>query len=275
MYEAKKTLSKKEACMDSGIIRKQNEPQRRMMPLAHSLGELAKLGSPVDLSVAREEPLFCKVGIQQLGGIHESMIFELKDGRFGCMMDLELCNHTPRSIHHADMKLQLPWKSRDHSLEWLTPREIIAKNSRGATISRYQVYRFPGKNALELPAEDVINDAVVEKKMLPARRPVSGWLLAIGGLMPRHLFHGGWIDAVLVITASDHTELRKPIRLWTERLERKHRSTPRTVDLFGNRTIEGRVLENTLQSRRPKPAVAAERRVVGSVRFEGEPPHLR
>ena len=87
----------------------------------------------------------------------------------------------------------------------------------------------------------MINNAVVEKKMLPARRLVSGWLLAIGGVMPRDLLNGGWIDALLVITASDHTEFCQPIQLWTERLERRRQSAPRTLDLFGNR-IAGRIL---------------------------------
>jgi hypothetical protein len=255
MNEKRRFHTKGKSEMGSGILRNQNKYQRRFMPLADSLREFAEMGSPVDLSVATEEFRYLKVEIQQSGGIHDSKVFELEDGRTGWMLDLEIYIHTWRPIYLVEVELKLPWKTNDYLFEWLTPLKITAKNRGEKAISSYEIYRFPGKSGLELPAEDVINNRLFEKKMLPARRRICGWLLATGGPMPRNLLNGGWIEPRLVITASDHTEFRQPIQLWTERLERRARRAPRTIDLFGNR-IAGRVLENTLQTRPSKSAVS-------------------
>ena len=48
--------------------------------LKASLEELARFGCPVDLSVALTGVENEKVQIEQVGGIHESHIFELEDG---------------------------------------------------------------------------------------------------------------------------------------------------------------------------------------------------
>ena len=239
--------------MNCGIVRNQNSSMRRLTPLTDSLRELQQLGCPVDLSVAMVEARPCNLEVQQSGCIYDSEFFELEDGRTGLMMDLGFYNYTWRPFHILDVDLRFPWKSKAHLFEWLTPHEVSAKNRGDQSTSSYEVYRFPGKNGLELPAGDVINSRLLEKKMLPARRPICGWLLATGGLMPRHLLNGGWIDVRLVITTWDHTEFCQPIRLWTERLERRHRSALRTHDLFENR-IEGRLLENTVQTRPSKSA---------------------
>ena len=79
--------------MYSGIIKSQNRHQERTAPLADSLRELQELGCPVDISVGREEFRLSKLEIQQSGGAHDSNVFELEDGRFAFMLDLELYNH--------------------------------------------------------------------------------------------------------------------------------------------------------------------------------------
>lgn len=226
-----------------------------MMPLADSLREFQELGCPVDISVAIEESRLSKLEILQSGCINDSKVFELEDGRTGWILDLDIYKHITRPIYVVDVGLTFPWQTDDPLFEWLTPHKITAKNRGDKATSSYDIYRFPGKSGLDLPAEEVINKALVEQKILQPGPPLRGRLLATGGPMPRHLVHGGWIDVVLVITASDHTEFRNRIRLWTERLERKRRSAPRRLDLFGN-PIEGRVLENTLQTQPPKSAVS-------------------
>jgi hypothetical protein len=210
------------------------------------------LGSPVDLSVATQEFRSPEVEIWQSGGVNDSYVFELEDGRIACILDAGVCTHTSKPIYIEDVELRMPWKS---TFQWLTPHKVTSRNRRGAATSSYEEYRFPGRNGPELDSKDVINHVLIERKILPARRPICGWLLAIGDLMPRHLFRGGWIDAVLVITTSDHTEFCEPIHLWIERSERRRRSAPRTLDLFGNR-IDGQVLESTLQARPSKSAVS-------------------
>lgn len=57
------------------------------------LREMSAVGVPVDLSAAEAE-LVAKldVEIEQVGGVHESMIFDLSDGRVGCLIDILIVN---------------------------------------------------------------------------------------------------------------------------------------------------------------------------------------
>jgi len=73
--------------------------------------------------------------------------------------------------------------------------------------------------------------------------------------MPNDLSHGGRIDASLVITSWDHTEFCEPIHLRTERVEHRRPSAQRRTDLF-ERQIDGRIVENTLQTRTVKPGIS-------------------
>jgi len=223
------------------------------MSLRDSLRELAELGSPVDLSVATEESRRCKLEIQQVGGIHESRLFELEDGRIAYMVDLEVCNHTSRPIHIEDIELRLPWKDKDH-LEWLIPHTVAVKDRKNRTTISYEEYRFPGKNGLELPADTVINRTLTERKIVPPRRPVCGWLLAIGGMMARDLFFGGWVDAILVIRTRDRTEFSEPLCFWSDRLEHR-RPALRIRDVYGTLIGKG-LFEGTRESRLTKSAVS-------------------
>ena len=66
--------------------------EERMMSLRASLEELKTLGSPVDLSVAKVDEENAKLEIEQVGGVHESMIFELGNGQVGYMLDVRITN---------------------------------------------------------------------------------------------------------------------------------------------------------------------------------------
>src|SRR5216683_1385507 len=44
------------------------------------------------------------------------------------------------------------------------------------------------------------------------RRPVTGLLLAVGGVMPAHVQHGQWSTATLVIIGSDDCEYSQQIQ---------------------------------------------------------------
>jgi hypothetical protein len=242
------------AKMDSGIIRKQNRHQERALPLADSLRELNAHGSPVDLSVATKEHCPGKLQIQQQGCEHDSNVFELEGGRFGCMLDLGLYNHASKPLHVADIELRWPWKNKGERLDWLAQHTVKVRNRHNSKITSYQQYQFPGKNGLDLPPELVINRLLVESRIVPARRFVSGFLLGIGGLMPSDLFHGGWIDARLIITTWDDEEFCEPVRLWTDRLGRRQPRPARTSGLY-ERPTDNRALEKTLEARPTKSAV--------------------
>jgi hypothetical protein len=221
---------RREEKMNLRIRRNDSRSRQRITSLGESLKEFATLGSPVDLSVVTEETRMCKLEIQQVGGIHDSMVFQLKDGRIAYMVDLEVCNHTSKPIHIADVDLRFPWKDEDHPLQWLVARRISTKNGQDRTTAGYLEYRFPGKNGLELSSDVVINHTLVERKILPPRCPVGGYLLAIGGRMPRDLFHGGWVNASLVISTLDRAEFCESIQLWTDRPNQKQRPV-RACDL--------------------------------------------
>jgi hypothetical protein len=211
--------------------RERKMAESRVMSLQASLKELAGLGSEVDEGVVRTEVDDPGLEIELVGGIHDSRVFELEDGRAGYMLDTVITNRSPRSLSLIGCELLLTWE--DELFEWLTPHTLTIKQRKEPAIP-YEAYRFPGRIGLEFPRGEVINHFLTEGKRLSPERPIHGWLLAIGGMMPRYLLHGGWTDATLVITTSDHVDHCHEILLWTERLQARPERTERRSNLFGN-----------------------------------------
>jgi len=204
-----------------------------------SLQELARLGSPVDLCAGQPSgPVVAdtdreneKLEIAQVGGIHDSSIFELPDGRAGCRIVLRITNQTSRAIYTPEVELRASsWE--DDFFQWLEPLRIPVRNRRKPDTS-YQVYRFPGPSGLELQYDQVLNHILLEDQSVAPGRPFEGFLLAVGGRMPAELRHGQWLDVTLAIVGSDHTEYTQDIRLWTERLETRPKAMERRSNLFG------------------------------------------
>jgi hypothetical protein len=179
------------------------------------LHELARAGSPVDLSVAERVE---KVVIEQVGGIAESMVFELEDGRVAVMAEIAVTNLTAEPINVIGIDLQAPWG--ESLWQWLEPTQIQFKDRTKGDCS-FPIYRFPGKCAMELPYDEVINHLLVGpgRRRLPGKCQLDRWLLGIGGSMPAGLFHGQWLDFSITIITSDHAECTETIHLWTDRLE--------------------------------------------------------
>src|SRR5438067_2530781 len=202
----------------------------RIMRLEDSLKELANLGSPVDLAVVATESARDQLEIEQFGNPQDNKIFELEDGRTAYMLGVGLINQASKAMYIDDVELQLPWAER--LFEWLLPKTAIFKNRNKAKASSYERYKFPGKNGLELPIEEVINHALTPDTRLFPRRRVRGWLLATGGPMPKNLIQGAQIRSSLVITTSDHLEHREQILLWTERLQSRPTLPKRRASLF-------------------------------------------
>ena len=90
--------------------------------LKASLEELARFGCPVDSSVAVTEVENEKVEIEQVGGIIESHLFELEDGRVACMAYIAVTNQTARTIDVVDVELRATWD--DSVFQWLTPTQV-------------------------------------------------------------------------------------------------------------------------------------------------------
>jgi hypothetical protein len=204
--------------------------------MAALLRALAESGSPVDVPVADTEHEQADVEIRQVGGVYDSMVFELPSGLTGCLMDLAFTNQTARTIYCPDIELRLPWE--DSLLDWLPDPMEAGKT---------KCYRFPGGSGLEFHRDLVINHVLLEEGRLKPQCPVRGLLLATGGPMPESLRHGEWVEATLVLTASDHAEYTSIVRLWTQRLEVKPKRAERKYDLYGKKI--GRDLDSIVAAR--------------------------
>jgi hypothetical protein len=194
--------------------------------LSALLREMAALGIPVDVSVAELD-----VEIEQVGGIHHTKVFDLRDGRAGYVIDLIITNQMSRPVRCHDIELRPPWA--DSKFEWLPdPREIGG--------DPYD-YRFPGKAALELPRDQVLNHVLPGGILKPGGCP-RGYLLGIGSPMPENLRHGAWVEITLTIIAYDHNEYPETITLWVDRLAKLERKSSRKVpreSLFANESAQG------------------------------------
>jgi hypothetical protein len=184
--------------------------------LRGSLEELDRRGCPVDPSVADTVVENKKVEIEQCGGVLESRLFELESGLVAYLAYITVTNQTSRTIYVVDVEL---WPGREERLfQWVTPLEVKS-HGRGKRENSYLVYRFPGKHGLEFGYREVINHPLLQSKKLPSRRPLGGWLMGIGGLMPAGLVHGQLQDVHLTIIGADHAEYSTTLHLSTERLQ--------------------------------------------------------
>jgi hypothetical protein len=197
--------------------------------LKASLEELARFGCPVDLSVAATGVENERVEIRQVGGIHESYIFELEDGYVGCMANISVANQRTRTIDVMDVELRAPWD--DSLFEWLTPLRVKSdrRAKRGCS---HSVYQFPGEHGLQFEYGEVINHFLLDSRKLPGKRLLEGWLLGIGGLMPANLHHGQWFDMLFTIVASDQVEYSTTMSLWTERITARSRILKTRTRIF-------------------------------------------
>ncbi len=216
--------------------------------LKASLEELARFGCPVDLSVALTGVENEKVEIEQVGGIHESHIFELEDGRVACMANISVTNQRTRTIDVTDVELRASW---DGSLfEWLTPLQVRSE-SRAKRGCNYSVYQFPGKHGMQLDYSEVVNHVLLERRRLPGKRQIRGWLLGIGGLMPDMFRHGEWHDMLFTIIASGHAEYSTTISLWTERVAVRPKILKTRTSIFPTPAEERAALARDVGALRP------------------------
>src|SRR5438067_13847504 len=125
------------------------------MSFEDSLEELEELGSPVDRAVVATESARDQLEIEQFGNPEDNKIFELEDGRTAYMLSVDLTNQASKAMYINDVELQLPWAER--LFEWLLPKTATFKNRNKAKPSSYERYKFPVKNGLELPIEEVSN----------------------------------------------------------------------------------------------------------------------
>jgi hypothetical protein len=211
---------------------------RKRLRFEARLRDLAAAGSPVDCSVATISGEATDVEICQCGGVYESMVFELPDGRAGYIFDLAITNQTAKTIYCSETELRTPWE--DDVFDWLPdPKEIrrtvtylVKKNGRRKYVeSTSDSYRFSGGAQLEYPRDLVLNHILVKGCALQPRRPLKGLLLAIGGPMPHDVRHGQWLKPTLALITSDHREYTAELQLWADRLEVDKKKATKTLNL--------------------------------------------
>jgi hypothetical protein len=205
------------------------------------LRALAAAGSTVDCSVAGIPEENSEIEIYQDGGVHESMVFELPDGRAGYILDLKIINQTSKAIYCLpETELRMSWD--DASFDWLPdPKEsertftyIRRKRngSRERVEAAYESYCFPGGAQLEYPHDLVLNHILLKGCALQPGCPLTGLLLATGGPLPYDLRHGQWLKPTLALTASNHRKYTAQLQLWTERLEVDQKKATKTPELY-------------------------------------------
>ena len=192
--------------------------------LKESLEELARFGSPVDLSVAVTAVENEKVEIEQVGGIYESQLFELADGRVACMAYIAVTNQRARTNDVIDAELRCTLGSQPFSLVTAGASQVAQPSE-----SRAAATGLIGSQVAwtGVSAPQVLNHHLLERKKLPGQNRLEGWLLGIGGRMPAGLRHGQWRDMRLTIIGSDHAEYSTTLHLWTDRLYARRRSCGR------------------------------------------------
>jgi hypothetical protein len=207
--------------------------------LGAALRALAGAGSIVDSSVARTPEENSEVEIRLVGGVHESMVFELPDGRAGYILDSEITNQTSKTIYFVpEPELRMQWE--DALFRWLPdPKEAgrtfsYTRRKRDGSHERveatYESYCFPG--GLEYTHDLVLNHVLLKGCSLQPGCPLTGLLLATGGPLPHNLRHGQWLKPTLALTASDHREYTAQIWLWTDRLDGDERRATRKPSLY-------------------------------------------
>lgn len=183
--------------------------QRKMRELAC---RLRAVGVPLEIAEADEAD---DVIINQLNGVTENRAFDLNGGiGTGVIISLSIIMQS-HGYAISRFALQLPWV--DSSFRLLDdPVEI------GAT---WNVYRFPGTDALEFPRESVINHVSGLSRTWSRGECVKGLLLGIGSnSIPDDFRHGSEIPAFIIVEDQFETRSQAPISLWTDRSAKS--STP-------------------------------------------------
>lgn len=217
------------------------------------LKQLARTGSPVDMSVV-EDTTEKGIEILQTGCFYDSKIFELESGQLGFMASVAITNQTARPIYIADVELRSALI--DDFFQWLKPQDFRRERPRAK--ANFRFYKFPGQSGIDLPFDTVLNHILFNDRVL-RMKPLEGWLLGVGGPMPNGLSWGGEVELPIVITASDHREYRKDLRLWVERNEAPRSIVKRRSTLFDDTTPESLTNNGSVNPLRQYPSVDSDR----------------
>ena len=90
---------------------------------------------------AEEQKKSVILEIEQMGGIHDNLIFEMESGGVGCVIDLAITNQTCTPIYCVNVELRTPWE--DDFFEWLRRRKSMSNSERNVKAGTRRT-AFPG-----------------------------------------------------------------------------------------------------------------------------------
>jgi hypothetical protein len=199
---------------------------------------LAERGCPVN--VLREES---PIRIDQQSGDDVTLLFNLSDGRTGCILDLAIVNEGPGARCVRDLDFKMPWSDFEFQL-LEDPRETTGRRSN-------VLYRFPG-DSLEYPRHMVLNHLLLPDGILEPHLPKRGLLLGVGNPLSPHIPHGARFTGILTLFIEGGNPSASDIELWVDRSMNPPRSVkkrPAGYDgLYGDQIRSGQA-----PAYRPKP----------------------
>jgi hypothetical protein len=170
---------------------------------ANHLRWLEANGCPVDIL-----DIESSITIDQQNGDDVTHLFELPDGRTGCVLSLRIINAGPGPRSIRDLEFKMPWS--DFGFQLLPdPREAEGPYK--------NLYRFPG-DSLDFPRHMVLNHVLLPDGILQPNRPKSGLLLGVGNRMSIEIRHGAPVTGMLSIITDRGTPGISEIEFWVERM---------------------------------------------------------
>jgi hypothetical protein len=164
---------------------------------------LNAFGCPVDIL-----DIESSIRIEQQVGDDVTHVFELPDGRTGCVLSLRIINEGPGPRSIRDLEFEMPWSNFGFHL-LPDPREAEGPYK--------NLYRFPS-DSLGFPRHMVLNHVLLPDCILQPNHPRRGLLLGIGNRMSTEIRHGTPVTGVLSIITDSGTPGICEIELWAERM---------------------------------------------------------
>jgi hypothetical protein len=177
---------------------------------------LADRGCPVDI-LEVESSITIE---QQIDDV--THLFELPDGRTGCILDLRVINEGPGHRSIRDLEFTMPWS--DFGFQLLDDPKEMGEDS----------YWFPSTQ-IDYRRHMVLNHALLPDGILQPNCPKSGLLLGIGNPIPPDFFCRAPFTGVLRLIPDSGTPGTCEIRLWVDRSMRRAKSNkqPKYDGLYG------------------------------------------
>lgn len=130
------------------------------------------------------------------------------------MTEVGVTNLRSRTIQVSDVELRAPW--REMPRRFLSP-VTISVPVRSKAKRSHRAYKFPVDPPLHLEVGEVVNYVLMQRKKIPGKTIVDGFLLAIGGKLPPGLRAGQQAELTLTIMTGSQSEYSTNLVAFVER----------------------------------------------------------